>query len=72
MFRALALAGSGEEWRFGLEKNQVERFLAEFGFEMRDHKDASGLERMFFTEASGRLAGRINETHCLVRAWKPH
>ena len=26
--------------------------------------------RMYFTEPSDRIVGRINETHCLVRARK--
>ena len=65
-----AVAKAGEEWHFGLEKDQVGRFLSEFGLEVGDHKDASGLERMYFTEPSGRVVARINETHCLVRARK--
>jgi len=65
-----AVTKAGEEWHFGLEKDQVGRFLSEFGLEVGDHKDAPGLERMYFTEPSGRIVGRINETHCLVRARK--
>lgn len=58
----------GEQWLFGIEKVALEPFLAEFGFKIIDQKDATALEKAFFTDASGKLTGKVNGTHCLVTA----
>jgi len=65
-----AVAKAGEAWHFGLERDLVERFLSEFGLQLRDHIDGREMERLYFTEPPGRLVGRVNGTHCLVRAKK--
>lgn len=62
------LASVGESWHFGIEKGTVDSFLAKYGFEALDHRDAHELENMYFPDASGGIAARINDTHCLVRA----
>jgi methyltransferase (TIGR00027 family) len=62
------VADSGEPWRFGIEEAELEAFLARYGLKLREHLGARELERMYFTGASGALVGRINGTHCLVRA----
>jgi hypothetical protein len=36
-----------------------------------EHRDAQDLEQMYFTGPSGEIVGRINGTHCLVRAIRP-
>jgi methyltransferase (TIGR00027 family) len=59
---------AGERWRFGLEADQVASFVAAYGFQVSDHKDAQALEAAYFQDANGRLVGRINATHCLVTA----
>lgn len=61
---------SGEQWRFGLEPAEVALFVAAYGFEVHDHKDAQELEAMYFRDADGRLVGHINGTHCLAMAVK--
>lgn len=66
-----SVARAGERWHFGIEEAKVEEFLREYGFRVSEHKDAQDLERMYFTNASGTIVGRINGTHCLVRAVKP-
>ena len=66
-----SVAKAGERWYFGIEKAVLERFLKKYGLRVREHKDAQELERMYFTDASGKIVGRINATHCLVRAVKP-
>jgi methyltransferase (TIGR00027 family) len=62
------VAKAGEQWHFGIEKGQIARFLASYDLGLLDHKDAGGLEEMYFKEATGGIAGRINGTHCIVRA----
>ena len=66
-----SVAKAGEQWQFGIEDGELEGFLATYGFRVSEHHDAEDLERMFFSEAPGEIAGRINGTHCLVRAVKP-
>jgi methyltransferase (TIGR00027 family) len=61
---------AGEQWHFGIEDGEVEGFLAGYGFGANECKDAEELERMYFTDASGKTVGRINGTHCLVKAAK--
>jgi O-methyltransferase involved in polyketide biosynthesis len=65
------VAGAGEEWSFGIKEGALERFLKKYGLRAREHKDAQDLERMYFTDATGEIVGRVNGTHCLVRAMKP-
>ena len=62
------LAKVGEPWHFGIEKGEIARFLLRYGFELRDHRDARELEEMYFKDPAGRIVGRVNGTHCLVRA----
>jgi methyltransferase (TIGR00027 family) len=63
-----AVAKAGEEWRFGIEKGEIEQFLSRYGLELRDHRDARELEEMYFKDPSGRIVARVNGTHCLARA----
>jgi len=65
-----AVAKAGECWHFGLEEGDVEGFLKTYGLRLSEHKGARDLERMYFTDPSGRIVGRVNGTHCLVRAVK--
>jgi methyltransferase (TIGR00027 family) len=62
---------AGERWHFGIEEGELEWFLEKYGLRVSEHKDAQELERMYFTDASGGIVGRINGTHCLVKAVKP-
>jgi hypothetical protein len=62
---------AGEEWQFSLESGEIEEFLETYGFSLAEHRDAAELERMYFTDPSGEVVGRINGTHCIVRATKP-
>jgi methyltransferase (TIGR00027 family) len=66
-----SVAKAGERWYFGIEEGELEEFLKKYGFRVSEHKDAQGLESMYFTDASGEIVGRVNGTHCLVRAIKP-
>jgi methyltransferase (TIGR00027 family) len=66
-----SVAKAGERWSFGIEEGELGRFLNEYGFKVSEHKDAHELERMYFTDGSGEIVGRVNATHCLVRAEKP-
>jgi methyltransferase (TIGR00027 family) len=59
---------AGERWRFGIEAGEIGSFVATYGFEVSDHKDAQELEATYFQDADGRLTGRVNGTHCIVTA----
>jgi len=65
-----SVSKAGEQWHFGIEAGEVHDFLEKYGFRASEHKDAQELEQMFFTTASGEIVGRINGTHCLVKAVK--
>jgi len=65
-----SVAKAGERWYFGIEEGELERFLKKYGLRVSEHKDALELERMYFTDPSGEIVGRINGTHCLVRGKK--
>jgi methyltransferase (TIGR00027 family) len=62
------LAKAGESWQFGIEKGEIGQFLSRYGFELRDHRDSRELEEMYFRDPAGKVVGRVNGTHCLVRA----
>jgi methyltransferase (TIGR00027 family) len=62
------LAKVGESWHFGIEKGEIGQFLSRYGFELRDHRDARELEEMYFKDPAGKIVGRVNGTHCIVRA----
>jgi methyltransferase (TIGR00027 family) len=64
------LSNVGELWYFGVEKGGIGRFLEQYGFALRDHRDARELEEMYFKDAAGRIAARVNGTHCIARAIK--
>lgn len=59
---------AGEQWRFGIEPTEVASLMAAFRFALSDHKDANELEEMYFRDEAGRLAGRINASHCIALA----
>ena len=61
---------AGEGWTFGIEKEQVKSFLNEYDFQIIDLADTEKLERIFFTDTNGKPAGKVNGTHCIVRAVK--
>ena len=61
---------AGEQWQFGIQKDEIEDFLARYDLLLRDHKDAQALEAVFFKDENGRIVGHINDTHCLVTAEK--
>jgi len=66
-----SVAKAGERWHFGIEEEELERFLKKYGLRTSEHKDAQDLEQIYFTDAAGEIVGRVNGTHCLVRAVKP-
>jgi methyltransferase (TIGR00027 family) len=65
---AKTVSKAGEQWRFGIEPVEIESFTATYGFEVSDNKCARELESSYFQDENGRLAGRVNATHCLVTA----
>jgi len=65
------VAKTGERWHFGIEEGELKPSLEKYNLSVNEWKDAQELERQYFTSASGEVVGRINGTHCLVRAVKP-
>jgi methyltransferase (TIGR00027 family) len=65
-----SVSKAGEWWHFGIEEDELEQFLKKYGLRVSEHKNPQALEMMYFTDASGENVGRINATHCLVRAVK--
>jgi methyltransferase (TIGR00027 family) len=63
-----SVAKAGEQWHFGLEPDRLYQFLKKFGLTAAEHKQAQDLERMYFTDADGKVVGHLNGTHCLVKA----
>lgn len=63
-----AVSKAGEGWTFGLEEGEVQRFLAERGFEMTAHFTPEDLEKAYLTDEDGMRFGRINGTHCIAVA----
>ena len=62
------VASAGEGWHFSIEEGELERYLARYGLTVLEHLTPQDLEQLYFTDASGRVVGRVNGTHCLVRA----
>jgi len=62
------VSSQGEQWNFGIEKGELERFVSAHGCQLLEHKDAGDLEDLYFKDSSGRTVGRINGTHFLTRA----
>lgn len=60
----------GEQWRFGIEPDEIASFTSIYGFEISDHKCAKDLEEAYFQDAAGKLVGHVNGTHCIVTALK--
>jgi methyltransferase (TIGR00027 family) len=63
-----SVAKADERWYFGIEEKALEQFLKKYSLKVCEHIDAQDLEQMYFTDESGEIVGRINGTHCLVRA----
>ena len=63
---AKTVSKAGEKWRSGIEPDEITSFAAAHGLEVSDHKCAQELEATYFQDANGRLAGRVNGTHCIV------
>lgn len=68
---AKMVSDAGEKWYFGIEKGEIGQFLAGYGMELIEHKDAEELEKAYFSDSRGRIVGKVNGTHCLVIAEKP-
>ena len=65
------VAKAGEQWHFRIEEGELKGFLKKYDLKVSEFMDAQDLEQRYFTDASGEMVGRVNGTHCLVRAVKP-
>lgn len=59
-----------EAWRFGIEKNKIEQFLASYDLHLVNHMSARDIEEYYFQDDRGRMTRHVNDTHCLVTARK--
>lgn len=64
------VAMNGEGFHFGIERGNTGEFLSQYGFTLVEVLDAAALQDMFFRDGQGQLAGKVNETHCIVSAVK--
>ncbi|HVN81932.1 MAG TPA: SAM-dependent methyltransferase [Terriglobia bacterium] len=64
------VSGVGEQWHFGIEKGQIEQFLAKYAMQLIDHKDAKDLDQAYFSDPNGKIIGRVNGAHCVITAEK--
>jgi methyltransferase (TIGR00027 family) len=64
------VSDADEHWHFGIEKDEIEKFLAKYNLLLIDHKDSKDLEKTYFSNAAGKIVGRVNGTHCIVTAKK--
>lgn len=62
------VATNGEGFHFGIERGKTQEFLSRYGFKPVEVLDAEALQDMFFRDGQGQLAGKVNETHCIVSA----
>ena len=60
------MSKAGEQWRFGIEPDEIGSFAAAYGLEVTDHKCAQDLETAYFQDGAGPPVGRVNGTHCIV------
>jgi methyltransferase (TIGR00027 family) len=67
---AQSVSKAGEQWHFGIEKGDIGHFLTDRGFRLLEHLDSHELEQRYFRSMSGKVVGRVNGSHCLVRAAK--
>ncbi len=59
-----------ESWRFGIEKDALEPFLADYDLRLVDHLSSKEMEDKYFKDDRGKKFGHVNGTHCLVTAEK--
>lgn len=59
---------AGEGYTFGIEKGEIDEYLAERGYRMAAHYTPSELEQKYFKTEDGDIPRRINGTHSIVLA----
>lgn len=59
---------AGEGWTFGIDEGKLESFLENYSLKLKEKKDSIALEDLFFKNDGRALQGKINGTHCIVRA----
>ncbi|MBN1927079.1 MAG: SAM-dependent methyltransferase [Prolixibacteraceae bacterium] len=59
-----------EEWTFGIEEGEIEKFLNNFNLFLIEHLNSETLENKYFLNDKGEKVTRINGTHCIVLARK--
>lgn len=67
---AKRVSGAGEQWHFGIEKGEIEPFLAKYDFKLANQKDSLELEKAYFSDSEGTVIGKVNGTHCIMTAEK--
>ena len=65
-----AVSGVKEAWRFGIDKDGIGSFLADYGLRLVNHMSAKDMEATYFKDEWGKTVRHLNGTHCLVTAEK--
>lgn len=65
-----SVSKNNEGFCFGIEKGNINEFLARYGFEAAGILNSMALEDLFFRDSKGELVSRVNGTHCIVTAVK--
>jgi methyltransferase (TIGR00027 family) len=65
-----SVSKSGENFCFGLEKENVSEFLSKYNFMISDISDSTAQEERYFRDENGKLPVKVNGTHCIVNAKK--
>jgi len=66
IFETVSRAGEG--WTFGIEAGSIEKYLTKRGFQLEAHYTPAELEGKYFMDQNGKIARKINGTHCIVEA----
>ena len=59
-----------EQWIFGIDESEIEKFLMNFNLSLVDHLNSKVIEERYFKNDSGRIVAKVNGTHCIVLAKK--
>ena len=59
-----------EQWIFGIDESEIEKFLMNFNLSLVDHLNSKVIEERYFKNDSGRIVTKVNGTHCIVLAKK--
>lgn len=57
-----------EKWKFGIEANEIQSFLAKRDYQLLEQHNSKSLEKRYFSVGQGNQIVRVNGTHCIILA----